>query len=109
MTKFISKTYRYTIDNNSSAKVGGKTATYKANKQKRMVPRQAEVEDNFTGRVPGSDWLKMLYRSYFPLEHAYHCLNKSLAINTHYNNFIMYQSIPKPPIAPGNPRAFDSR
>ena len=33
MTKFISKTYRYTIDNNSSVKVGGggETATY--NKQ----------------------------------------------------------------------------
>ena len=44
---------------------------------------------NFTGRVPGSDWLKMRYRSYLPPEHAYHCLNKSLAINTHYDDVIM--------------------
>ena len=34
MTKFITKTYRYTVDNNSSAKVGGKTATYNKETEK---------------------------------------------------------------------------
>ena len=39
MTKFIAKTYRYTIDNNSSVKVGEKTATY--NKQTEKNGSQA--------------------------------------------------------------------
>ena len=42
MAKFITKTSRYTIDNNSSAKLGG---TKQTNKQIRMVLRQAEGEE----------------------------------------------------------------
>ena len=44
MTKFSTKTYRYTIDNDSLAKVGEKPPPI-TNKKKRMVPRQAEGEE----------------------------------------------------------------
>ena len=46
-----------------------------------------------TGRVLGSDWLKTSSTRNLPPEHAYHCLNKSLAINTHYDDDIMVSFI----------------
>ena len=53
MTKFITKTYRYTIDNNSSAKVGGRTATYIKQKKKNKKKKTEKNGSQAGGRGGG--------------------------------------------------------
>ena len=84
-------------------------------KQRRDAFKKEEMSD-FAGE--GTKWnskqqeyyVEKFYETGLTGKHEFHRGYHNFGYwKDEIDNYIMYQSIPKPPIPPGNPRAFDSR